>query len=93
GTYTLRTRFIPSTEPIQVSYLEKAGHDVHLGFTGGEGVLYYLQGSDDMQDWSLITVMIGTGAENYATLTGQGIQPQRFFRVSTQPPAPAGFSH
>ncbi|MCX6876264.1 MAG: choice-of-anchor D domain-containing protein, partial [Verrucomicrobia bacterium] len=92
GGYTLRTRFIPSTEPIQVSYLEKTGNDVNLGFTGSAGELYYIQGSDDFQDWTLLATMTGTGAENYATLPGQGLQPQRYFRVGTQPPAPAGFA-
>ncbi|MCX6876509.1 MAG: choice-of-anchor D domain-containing protein, partial [Verrucomicrobia bacterium] len=92
GTYTLRTRFIPETEPIQVSYLEKAGNDVNLGFTGSALVLYYIQGSEDLQDWELLATMTGTGAENYTTLPGQGLQPKRYFRVSTQPPVPAGFT-
>ncbi|MCX6875856.1 MAG: SUMF1/EgtB/PvdO family nonheme iron enzyme [Verrucomicrobia bacterium] len=91
-TYTLRTRFIPETEPMQVSYLEKTGNDVILGFTGSAGVLYYIQGSADLQDWELLATMTGTGAENHATLPGQGLQPQRYFRVSTQPPVPAGFA-
>ncbi|MCX6875624.1 MAG: SUMF1/EgtB/PvdO family nonheme iron enzyme [Verrucomicrobia bacterium] len=92
GTYTLRTRFIPETEPIQVSYLEKAGDDVNLGFTGSAGVLYHIQSSADLQDWELLATMTGTEAENYATLPGQGLQPQRYFRVSTDVPPPLGFS-
>ena len=94
GTYTLRTRFIPSTEPIQVSFLEKANNDVNLGFTGIAGVTYYILGSDDLRTWTHITTLVGSGAENYAPLIGQGVQPKRYFRVSTAPPTssvPEGF--
>jgi len=36
--------------------------------------------------------MVGTGAENYASLVGQGGFQRRYFRVSTEAPAPAGFA-
>ena len=93
GAYILRTRFIPSAEPIQVSYLEKATNDINLGFTGSTGVTYYILGSDDLKSWTQITTMTGTGAENYATLVGQGGQTKRFFRVSTESPVPTGFAY
>ena len=67
---------------------------MNLGFTGIAGVTYYILGSDDLRTWTHITTLVGSGAENYAPLIGQGVQPKRYFRVSTAPPTssvPEGF--
>lgn len=94
GEYTLHARFISTTEPIQVSYLEKVDDNINLGFAGSAGTTYYILGSDDLKTWTLIVTVVGTGAENYATLIGQGSQSSRYFRVSPAPPpspVPADF--
>jgi formylglycine-generating enzyme required for sulfatase activity len=94
GEYTLHTRLISNAEPIQVSYFERIESDINLGFTGIAGTTYYILGSDDLKTWMLIVTMVGTGAENYATLIGQGAQANRYFRVSSAPPptpVPADF--
>ena len=83
GPYTLRTRFIPASEPIQISFLEKAGDDVNLGFTSVAGESYSILGSDDMIEWAEITTATGNGAEMLVALPWHGVFPRRFFRVST----------
>nr|MCU0781883.1 SUMF1/EgtB/PvdO family nonheme iron enzyme [Akkermansiaceae bacterium] len=88
GSYRLVTRFIPSTAPIQVTYLEKEGNLVKLGFTNRIGVLYYLQASDDLENWSDIATVTGAGAEQLVDLSGQGKFARRYFRVSTVPAKP-----
>jgi formylglycine-generating enzyme required for sulfatase activity/uncharacterized membrane protein len=92
GSYNVCSRFIPITDPIQISYLEKAGSFVNLGFTSIAGVPYTIQASDDLKTWTTVTTMTGTGAENYASLDGLGVQPNKYFRVSYTQSALVGFS-
>jgi hypothetical protein len=87
GDYTVRTRFVPSADPIQISFLERTTHDVNLGFTSTAGANYEIQASADLEHWSPITPVTGTGAEVIVSLPGQGDDPLGFFRVVTLPAA------
>jgi hypothetical protein len=86
GACSIHTRFIPAGEPIHVSFLEKTGDDVNLGFTSIAGVSYAILGSDDMVEWTEITTATGTGAEVLVALPWHGVFPKRFVRVSTSQP-------
>jgi hypothetical protein len=86
GPYTIHTRFIPDSEPILISFLEKAGDDVNLGFNSVAGESYSIFGSDDMIEWTEITKTTGNGAEMLVALPWHGVFPRKFFRVSTIQP-------
>ncbi len=82
GSYALRSRFIASTAPMEISFLEKAGDDVTLGFTNTAGSLYRIERSDDLNVWVPIATVTGTGAEMLVPLPGLGYEATGFFRVS-----------
>jgi len=82
GPYTLRTRFIPAAEPMQVSHFEKDGPDVMLGFTNTKGALHILEHSTDMRDWLPLETLVGQGAEMLVPLQGLGYGTTGFFRVA-----------
>ena len=91
GGYTVRSRFISAQEPIQISFLERTGNDVNLGFTNRAGVIYGIQASDDLESWMTMTTVTGEGAEMLVPLSGLGASPTTFFRVS-QPLLAASYS-
>ncbi len=83
GPYTLHTRFIPDSEPTQISYLEKVNDSITLGITTRLGIQYEIQASEDLKTWTPTSTVTGSGAERLVTLAGQGGFTKRFFRVAT----------
>lgn len=81
GGYLMRTRFIPAFEPVQITYLEKTGNDMNVGFTNISGVPYGMEFSEDLKTWSPISTVPGQGAEMILSLPGHGGFTKRFFRV------------
>lgn len=81
GAYTLHSRFIPASAPIQISNLERDGDTVNLGFTNAAGSLYRIQQSQDLQTWFPVDEAIGNGAEMLMPLVGLGSGETGFFRV------------
>ena len=82
GGYTVRSRFISAEESIQISFLERTGDGVNLGFTNTAGVFYGIQVSDDLQNWTTMKTVTGEGAEMLVPLSGFGRFPMAFLRVS-----------
>lgn len=81
GAYTLRSRLIPATAPVQISLMEKEGDDVTLGFTNVVGALYRIEHSGDLQNWLPVENDTGNGAERLLALPGYGSGTTGFFRV------------
>ena len=93
GSYVLRWRFIPATQPMQITYLEKDGELLNLAYTTPEpAATYYIQASHNLVDWSDIASGPGTVGEIYYIFSDQTADSKRFFRVSLLPSIPAGFA-
>lgn len=82
GGYTLRSRFVSVQEPTQISFLERTGDGVNLGFTSTAGVSYGIQASEDLINWTTMDTVTGEGAEMLVPLPGLGGSPTAFLRVS-----------
>lgn len=93
GAYLLRTRFIPDSEPFQITRFDVDWGLVKIGYTNPDpGKTYYLQTSDNLVDWMDFYSSTGQGAEKYVEIGAPGGIPRQFFRVSTIPAPPAGFA-
>lgn len=93
GPYVLKFRYIPVPVPFEVTYFERNGSTVNLGYTNpGLLTTYYVQGSDDLENWTDLASAQGIGGEKYTSLGNQGANPKRFFRISTYPAPPPGFA-